>query len=173
MRVNRDEGAATLRSILQPSEEVKAELFVEGCKCLQAGLHLQRGQIKRLAPLQIELLSLEMREISSLSTWLHLAADEVVIESETGIKSGSELEPTQIDIGFGIENVIRTDIKNRAVIGIENGIAIGIMINHRNRCIIALWRRHSPRACRSQAAGERGNNSVDREFRFDNEMTQL
>ncbi|GBP57131.1 hypothetical protein EVAR_33374_1 [Eumeta japonica] len=40
-------------------------------------------------------------------------------------------------------------------------------------CIIALWRRHSPRACRSQAAGERGNNSVDREFRLDNEMTQL
>ncbi|GBP30432.1 Sodium- and chloride-dependent GABA transporter ine [Eumeta japonica] len=40
-------------------------------------------------------------------------------------------------------------------------------------CIIALWRRLSPRACRSQAAGERGNKSVDREFRFDNEMTQL
>ncbi|GBP57402.1 hypothetical protein EVAR_51249_1 [Eumeta japonica] len=32
---------------------------------------------------------------------------------------------------------------------------------------------HSPRACPSQAAGERGNNSVCREFRFDNEMTQL
>ncbi|GBP63532.1 Xaa-Pro aminopeptidase 1 [Eumeta japonica] len=31
----------------------------------------------------------------------------------------------------------------------------------------------SPRACQSQAAGERGNNSVYREFRFDNEMTQL
>ncbi|GBP55763.1 hypothetical protein EVAR_23575_1 [Eumeta japonica] len=27
--------------------------------------------------------------------------------------------------------------------------------------------------CRSQAAGERGNNSVDREFRLDNEMTEL
>ncbi|GBP75195.1 hypothetical protein EVAR_88801_1 [Eumeta japonica] len=31
----------------------------------------------------------------------------------------------------------------------------------------------SPQACQSQAAGKRGNNSVYREFRFDNEMTQL
>ncbi|GBP46114.1 hypothetical protein EVAR_26559_1 [Eumeta japonica] len=42
-----------------------------------------------------------------------------------------------------------------------------------NAVKIALWRRHSPRAGGSQAAGERGNNSVDREFRFNNKMTQL
>ncbi|GBP94398.1 hypothetical protein EVAR_35375_1 [Eumeta japonica] len=38
-------------------------------------------------------------------------------------------------------------------------------------CIIALWRRHPRTADRKPRAS--GNNSVDREFRFDNEMTQL
>ncbi|GBP48436.1 hypothetical protein EVAR_32838_1 [Eumeta japonica] len=56
---NLDERAAKLRSILQPNEEVMDNgLFVEGYMDPQAGLHLQ-DQVKLLAPLQIELLSLE------------------------------------------------------------------------------------------------------------------
>ncbi|GBP41064.1 hypothetical protein EVAR_32885_1 [Eumeta japonica] len=39
-RVNRDERAVKLRSVLQPSEEVTDELFVENYKGPQAGLHL-------------------------------------------------------------------------------------------------------------------------------------
>ncbi|GBP86781.1 hypothetical protein EVAR_59227_1 [Eumeta japonica] len=58
-QVNRDERAAKLRSILQPSEEITDGLFAEGYMGAQVRLHPQGDQIKRLISLLIELLSPE------------------------------------------------------------------------------------------------------------------
>ncbi|GBP38589.1 hypothetical protein EVAR_96191_1 [Eumeta japonica] len=60
-RVNQDEQAAKLRSILQSSVEMgrsASELFIEGYTGARVRLYQQRHRIKHLVLLQIELLSL-------------------------------------------------------------------------------------------------------------------